>query len=240
MDDVTPIPPPSQPSVPINPTPQQPPSSNSSWPKWVILMVLIALLSSGGTYFVLTQTKKQPTPTPTITPQPTPTPDPTANWNVYVNPRFGFSIKYPPNLTFKEHGPQIRVGDNSNAPDRKKVVYDAGFRFLAPLETNYPEIYQPFEGLYIDVIDNAEGLSLKDFIEKVLAPKDFKIEYKPFVIAEIEGLSYGFPYQGGITKEIMIKRGTKLYNFQLEPSADIQKVNIESLYQSLSTFKFTQ
>lgn len=109
MNDVNQQVPPTQPqafgSISSSFTPPEQ-SSPPNWLKWAFVVIFIALLSSVGTYFVLTQTKKQSIPTPTIvqTPSPTPTPtlDKTINWKTYTNTQYKYTFKYPPEYKIDE------------------------------------------------------------------------------------------------------------------------------------------
>jgi|SRR3990170_6419142 len=102
--------------------------------KPVVLAPLVALaLAAGGAgaYFWLTSAGgteeaavAQPTPTeaPALSPtaEPTPTPEPTpgapADWLTYVDPVLGFSLQYPPDLTFTDlTGPTPTDGLNERA-----------------------------------------------------------------------------------------------------------------------------
>lgn len=83
-----------QPSPPAEQKPPRPFFLNKIF---LAIIVLMILLIGGGTYLVLNSQNK-PSPTVSkITPTSTPplTPDPTANWKVYANSEYGYSIKYP-------------------------------------------------------------------------------------------------------------------------------------------------
>jgi len=96
------------PTVTPTPIPPKPSPSKSKLPLilgGVILIVLIA----GVSYFLGTQNNKsmkldttsQPVATPTTammqepTSTPTPTADSTVDWQLYTNPKLGYSVKYP-------------------------------------------------------------------------------------------------------------------------------------------------
>ena len=78
-----------------------------------------------------TPTPKPPTPTP-VPPTPTPIPpkDETADWKIYTNERYGYSLRYPPDCTFgpmpkgcKQKPPEERASEclcflNAEDPDR--------------------------------------------------------------------------------------------------------------------------
>lgn len=74
-----------------------------------ILIILLIAAAIGG-YLVYTnysnlsrvksrdnRTKVTPPPSTQITPLPSSTPDATVNWKTYINTKYNFSLKYPPN-----------------------------------------------------------------------------------------------------------------------------------------------
>lgn len=91
-------PPSPQPPASISPVSKQPPPFSKPWLRWILLIIVAVLLSSGGTYLVLTQQKiEQPQPSPSLTASPVPTDaGETANWKTYTNTDYGYSVKYPP------------------------------------------------------------------------------------------------------------------------------------------------
>lgn len=74
---------------------------------WIIVGSLLIALA-GGAYYLGRSTSPKPQATPVVsqTPQPTPSPssspDETANWKTYTNSKYGYSVKYPPNLETSE------------------------------------------------------------------------------------------------------------------------------------------
>lgn len=83
---------------------------------------LIAFLIGGlvlGTYGIKKASKI--TPTPIVKVSPTPTPGPTANWKIYTDQKYGYSIEYPPNLSTKETIPNVFVEIIDNT-DKNEIV----------------------------------------------------------------------------------------------------------------------
>ena len=86
------------------PVPQPQKRSSIFLPIFLGLLCLLFAVSTGYLYYQnLTLQKKiiSVTPTPAPTVQPTPATDATANWNTYVNARYGISFKYPDTATYK-------------------------------------------------------------------------------------------------------------------------------------------
>lgn len=77
----------------------------------VLVIIIVAAIAIGG-YFVLTRRQnpitQQTTPPPAATQNPTsqqPSPAPvneTSNWKTYQNSKYGFELKYPPELKLSE------------------------------------------------------------------------------------------------------------------------------------------
>lgn len=92
---------PSSPQPTIEQTPIPPkPSINSKIP--LIAAIVLVIVMIGLISYVLAAKTKPTSQSPTISPsltQPSPTIDPTANWETYVNPVYGYSVKYPPDWT---------------------------------------------------------------------------------------------------------------------------------------------
>lgn len=103
MDDLNPptssSTPPPRPNSPEQNTPS---ADKTNWLRWIVLIVFVAFLSSAGTYLILQSQKPPPSPAEVSTKAgPTPTPDPTANWNVYTNNKYKYSVRYPDFITLK-------------------------------------------------------------------------------------------------------------------------------------------
>lgn len=217
----------------------------------VIGIVVLVIVAAGAFYLgkqVSTPKPQSQTSTtqPTISqPSPSPTPDETANWKTYTNQGLGFTIKYLPVLSIvndsKEYKDRVYGIECPNCPALKhRQEYSLRFLVPLPLETNSPQIYQPYEGLYIDVIDNSENYAPRDFVENFVAleaaPKP-NVEYRPYIVDGLEGITYGIPYQGGLSEEILVNKGDKLYHFALQQSPE-RGVYEPDLHKSIATFKF--
>lgn len=67
-------------------------------------MVLLVLLGSAGYYVYalnFASSPQAPAAAPTVAPpSPTPTPDITINWKEYINTKYGFTMKYPPEWVY--------------------------------------------------------------------------------------------------------------------------------------------
>lgn len=267
-----PYPPAPQTPTSIIPPPEQPPPSNRSWLKWVLVIIFVALLSSGGTYFILNQkSTEQLTTTPTVVQTPSPTPNPdlnrepngsaaTANWKTYTNSELGFSFKYLPILSeFKDEVVE-RIGHSSKSLALPKI---AGRQLYFSEPSKEQGIYSYVHAwMRINVYDIPRDLSDKEFVTKYLVYENdgqcaatgstddacdsdgcysgpdgcWYPTLKPFKIGGIEGHSFGFIFQGGLTKEAVVKNGSKLYYFELMPWDPA--VSEADLLKSLASFNF--
>lgn len=217
-----------------------------------LLVGIVVLAAIGGAFYLGRSTTSKSSPAPAVTsqtPPPTSTNNPvpngtgeTANWKTYRGKYFTF--RHPlDSISLKDLGSEVANLDNLNNSGKKiKIMYAARVVLQVPLKTDYPNIYGTESTIFsADVIDNQENISSNDFIEKVLAPTsfapvtDFKFEYTPFTVDGIQGLKFGFPYQGGMTREILVQKGSNLYHFILQPTDTITE---ETLYVIISTFRF--
>lgn len=82
----------------------------------VLILLIITVVGVGGYLIYQNQNKS----TLQQTTQPLPTIDETANWQVYTNTKFGYSLKYPPSLYIdseKDTGPGFRLTKNKDVQD---------------------------------------------------------------------------------------------------------------------------
>lgn len=99
------------PVAPSEPTASSYYGGKRNWVKLgIIYLVVAALLYGGIYYFVFSKNKSNPyssnynyNQTSTATYKPTPIPDETENWKTYISKSSGYSIKYPPTLSFEEN-----------------------------------------------------------------------------------------------------------------------------------------
>jgi hypothetical protein len=84
-------------------------------------------------------------PTPAVSSPPTEPPT-TADWHTYTDEALGFSLRYPPDLVFKDlTGPSPVVGVN-----------ERGFRFRSPTE--------PFRSFTVSVSSNTDSVSPESWL----------------------------------------------------------------------------
>lgn len=92
----------------IQQEPVNPVSPKSNY--WLIAtIILVVFIVIGGVYTLSLKSQKNTSIPSSIPPttisQPSPTPEQTANWKTYINTKYGFSVKYPPNLISQEGKP---------------------------------------------------------------------------------------------------------------------------------------
>jgi len=87
--------------TPVNSVVEQ---KKKPWVKIVILLIVILLVCTGLVFAGMEIQKRQAAtlPTPSLVAIATPTPDPTASWKTYISAKYGYSIKYPNNVTYQE------------------------------------------------------------------------------------------------------------------------------------------
>lgn len=104
---------------------------------FVLVLVLVVAVAGGAYYLGRVSTKSQVNGTTQVTPT-TPAPDlyrepngsaATANWNIYSNSKYGYSIKYPRDLTVwsakNEHSTQVDLNPSSlKEADRIYIGYE--------------------------------------------------------------------------------------------------------------------
>lgn len=92
-----------------------------------------------------------------------PSTDPTANWKTYTNTKYGFSIKYPPNL----EGSDKKGNDNFN---NFNVICDS------PCGVSFPSLYvsvmtgQTYNGMSTELINSFSNLEILGSIETRKSP----------------------------------------------------------------------
>lgn len=122
----------------------QTPSSQRKLLKWLTAGLIILLFTTTSIfaykYYQLKQqlNKTQPSPANKITTtSPSPITDPTANWKIYINSEYGYSIKYP--QTFKTQVLAAGAGEKEASPDvRNLFIYN-------------PETKDPYLNRYINL-----------------------------------------------------------------------------------------
>jgi len=140
--------------TPPKPTPVAPPpeTPKRGSPLMIVAIILALLAVLAVVVYVfgskLLTPKSVSTPTPIAVVTPSPTTDPTANWEIYTNNYWGFSIKYPqdkltqcPNYTTDQGG--IRFFNfGFSCPNGTDVVYKIGIVGNVPA-SQYKEPKEP-------------------------------------------------------------------------------------------------
>lgn len=211
-----------------------------SGPKWlmIILATLLLISLAGNGYFAyqffnsqLLLTSISPTPTPTSDfTIPSPTPDPTANWKVYQDKTYNYSIKYPGN----EFSRIICPGDESN-----KFMLVTGSK-IDPIQSGTCA-RDSFYALELTPGD-------KEFYEPQSSP-DYNVELENITVAGVQAKKYILTQKEASPGPlwyliVLIDRNGKNYQILYHGSCgynpEMQRGTCENTFnQMLSTFEFT-
>jgi len=116
----------------------------------------------GAYKFGQRQVQPGPWPTPTPGAVATPTPDPTANWKIYTNTKYGYSIKYPEDMFYLEREAKL--------PRLQSVEFT---KKRGPTMGEIP-------GIEVIVYED-EGLSLEAWFDKRSTTKPFEANESPTI-----------------------------------------------------------
>jgi hypothetical protein len=195
----------------------------------ILAGIVILLLVAGGIFFLgrITAPKSE-APVTTSSPQPSPTTDPNVNWKTYTNARYGFSFKYPENLSIRS---------------------DSRDDFIGFLEI--PGVNNS-QKLIVSVYPNPNNLNLQDFREdlrRMGSPSTENVTYQPTTINGYAGLTERYEraclgicedFKSGKYFMYHIKDDRVIVSFSIQtdnPAGNILE-DEQWLDQILSTFKF--
>ena len=203
--------------------------------KFKILGGVLGILVVAGVAFgayQLGQRRIQPQPSPSPEAVVSPTPDPTADWLIYTNTEYGYSIKYPKdwNTSEPEEGPE----------EGKRINF------------------HPWQERSLDKVDYQISIIINEADSEITLSSwlDQKIESYPsevkelitrerIVLNNLEGEKVlEEPSQAGVYN-IYTKKGSYVYNFMLAPYSpqNLPQLLPESLDYfnlMLSTFRFLE
>lgn len=194
------------------------------------ILIVAGLAFSAYNFYQTKLIQTKPNLTPTSMPQPTvsvptPTPDPTANWKVYSNAKYSYSLKYP------SEWEQLET-NNGNYVRFFKGPYTSG---------------QPTPETYISILSKEKGkISLESWLlANGLLPTagqpDSHIHSENVNISGVSGIKISTPVNGG-QDAIYLPIGNELlqitYIFKGENQTDYSNL-VTTFDQILSTFKFT-
>lgn len=189
----------------------------------LIILILAAVLLSG--YFIYQKQTKpisSPEPSPLSTEAPAKVEDPTANWETYTNTKYGYSFKYPTNLSIKENIDQ-------------DVFVDNNFIRVVPVPQQYDKTHS--ENITQEELETAQKAPLNEYFINPVTKREFRkigeqmidgvlfTKLKWQVFGDLQGNKSS--YSGGLVGIV----GNNLYILPANDSYPVPQV--------LSTFKFT-
>ncbi len=182
-------------------------------PKRVVIISLALLSLVVVSWWVFAFNRQSPTPmpavpTPTATPTPellaTPTSDATADWQIYTNRQYGFSVKYPQKWSLDETKP--------NPPDLAVKIYPDRWRGQQlPWATS--------ANITVDSTQSARDEFNKfknvDSIKEETAILDNKIEEIDFAGTKCLKITSRLPDVGGFGPQIICQNNNLVYHLQV-------------------------
>jgi hypothetical protein len=170
--------------------------------------------------FSTSQQDSSSSPTQIVEKSSTPTSNPTADWKIYSNNAYGFSLRYPPSWTIDTDDQNyIRLKSPNQTPEGQEPNAGALFE----IETNKSDDPVTLDELQA-FTKSTDTLQVTSKTESVIQGKPaIFYKAKDLTSAEIEGANVGL--SNGFLRILMKNYGKK--------SADKQ-----TLQQILSTFKF--
>jgi hypothetical protein len=175
----------------------------------------------------------------TLTPVPTPTPNPTANWKTFVNTKYGYSIKYPPDFELDTSSDIAPCKDLTSCSLSNYVSFNSVEKFgtVEPL----------YYSVGVDLLSNPSGQDLKTLLTQDLPP-DIKSNF----ILNQDSINNTFVYK---TTSLPSRSGEEHVYFKQISGNDYielvfgpydpqqpfpEQAKFYSIFnQILSTFKFT-
>lgn len=178
--------------------------------KTILVVVIVVLLGTVG-YFAFVKKTEPVAQQPTSTPTPT---DPTANWKIYSNTRYAYTIKYPngwfADTTYSENdftqrGPlkdnDFIGGDTTWSNYKNPGQYDLG------------SIPSDFAAVYLLIYKTDSNTTLDSFINL----KHFSYSKKENVningVSGIRLTASDLENPSRISKTILLKADNKVFNF---------------------------
>jgi hypothetical protein len=139
-----------------------------------------------------------PTPTAEATPTPSPAPSPapgvdTSDWKTYVDPEFGFSLRYPPDLGFEDES------DPTRPLSQRVLVFDS------PTDDT-------LRGFVLNVADNSGGLTAEEWARQYSACHfDPPFEIRAITVDGKEGFTcVAEAVEGKFTLGVVIEHGAHI------------------------------
>ena len=210
-----------------------------SWFKIVLFSILGIILAAGLVFagYKLAQLKQvkpgpQPTPTPVVVA--TPTPDPTANWKTYTNTKYGYSIKYPPEMESKKLEPSAAFGP----------IGLTAHNFIVWGPTQKPET-EFYDGLAVTLgmMTNPEELSLREFADQRSQPVEIgeRESFEEIQVGNLKGFKAVGVGLGRFTHIFLpYKTADKVVQIIATWGGEKKKEYQDTFNLMLSTFKFLE
>lgn len=198
----------------------------------VLLVVGLLILNLIMILYFVTQnnmlreevTKLEAPPFPAVQATASPSPQPSmTDWKTYTNSVLGYEIKYPNNLFGKET--------------------DSSQRFIiSDIEKMGIQDVMPEEKIHVNisVMDNSEGLGLKDFLNKLMGTQ--ANDLTAYSQNGMNGFKLELPYDSGSVSAgvtVFFAKAKQVYVLVgLNYNPNMRTESIDLMKEILSTFKF--
>ncbi|RJQ35918.1 hypothetical protein C4559_06180 [Candidatus Microgenomates bacterium] len=191
-----------------------------------IFAIILTLLT--GTYIFIAKINKQPAKTAPIAAKPSPTPDSTANWKIYTNTAFGFSVKYPSALVVNEHQPNPLFSRVAFSTLNQGCDKDINLT-IDKIKNNPPDLESKV------ILTQKIKIGTDNADMKINELQKGEVPFHQACIYNKQAKSEDF-----LTATAIIYHNGFYWRFSSEIRRDYQEADSTLYNQILSTFKFTQ